>query len=89
MTSRLWIFHGEKARFASGLFATAEDGLAWAAEHRVTGVLAEYAVGGAYDIAVREGRFTPSRPRHGTPGHVAAFSPGLRHFHLVDGHLDE
>lgn len=84
----MWIFHGEKARFASGLFATAEQGIAWAAENRLTGILAEYAVGGAYDTAVREGRFTPSRPHHGTPAHVAAFSPGLQHLHLIDGHFD-
>ncbi|MEJ3747461.1 hypothetical protein WEI85_29760 [Actinomycetes bacterium KLBMP 9797] len=84
----MWIFHGERARYASGLFATAEEGLAWAADNRLTGILAEYAVGGAYNVAMREGRFTPSRPHHGTPEHVAAFSPGLRHFHLIDGQPD-
>jgi len=84
----LWIFHGEQARFASGLFVTADEGLAWAADNHLTGILTEYPVGGTYDIAIREGRFTPSRPHHGTPEHVAGFSPGLRHFHLVDGCLD-
>jgi hypothetical protein len=83
---RIWIFHGDHARWASGVFATSEAGLLWAAEHRVTGILAEYSIGGAYDVAVSEGRFTPTRPHHGTPNHVAGFSPGLQHFHLTDGH---
>jgi hypothetical protein len=41
--------------------STLDDELAWAAEHQVTGILTEYPHGGAYDIAVREGRFTPSK----------------------------
>ncbi|BEL04543.1 hypothetical protein Q0Z83_027340 [Actinoplanes sichuanensis] len=84
----VWIFHGEQARYASAVFETDEAGLAWAAEHGVTGILAEYPYGGAYDAAVTEGRFTPSKPHHGTTNHVAAFSPGLRHIHLVNGRRD-
>lgn len=42
-------------------------------------VLAEYANGGTYDIAVSEGRFTPSKAHHGTADHVAALaSPHCR-----------
>jgi hypothetical protein len=51
----------------------------------VTGILAEYPYGGAYDAALSEGRFTESKPHHGTAEHVAAFDPGLRHIHLTDG----
>ncbi len=72
----MWIFHGDHARYASAVFDTLDAGLAWAAQHQVTGILTEYAHGGAYDIALREGRFTPSKTHHGTPDHVAAFSPG-------------
>ncbi|MET7808462.1 DUF7710 domain-containing protein [Micromonospora chersina] len=86
--STVWVFHGEHARNASGVFDTLDAGLAWAARHHVTGILAEYAVGGAYDVAVSEGRFTPSKPHHGTADHVAAFSPGLRHLHLTSGRRD-
>ena len=84
----VWIFHGDRAPYASAVFETPDAGLAWAAEHRVTGILAEYPYGGAYDAAVGQGRFTPSKPHHGTADHVAAFSPGLRHIHLTDGHRD-
>jgi hypothetical protein len=88
LRSTVWIFHGDHARYASAVFETEEAGLAWAAEHCVTGILAEYPYGGAYDTAVSEGRFTPSKPHHGTTNHVAAFAPGLRHLHLVDGRRD-
>jgi hypothetical protein len=67
------------------VFDTMIGGLSWAAEHQVTGILAEYAIGGAYDVAVIEGRFRPSKPHHGTPQHIAGFGPGLRHIHLTDG----
>lgn len=83
----VWIFHGEGATFAAGVFATADDGLAWAARHRVTGILTEYPVGdGCYDIALAKGTFTPKRPHHGTPTHVAQFSPGwTQHIHIENG----
>ncbi|MGC4888981.1 DUF7710 domain-containing protein [Micromonospora sp. DT227] len=88
LRSAVWVFHGDRARYASGVFDTLDAGLAWAAEHQVTGVLAEYGIGGAYDIAVSEGRFTPSKARHGSAHHIAAFGPGLRHLHLTDGRRD-
>ncbi|MGN9774429.1 DUF7710 domain-containing protein [Micromonospora sp. H33] len=85
-TSTVWVFHGSNARFASGVFQSQTDGLAWAAQHRLSGILSEYPVGvGCYDQAVAAGRFRPSKPHHGTPDHVAAFSPSLSHLHLTDG----
>lgn len=85
-TSTVWIFHGLNARFASGVFLSQADGLAWAAQHRLSGTLSEYPVGiGCYDQAVMTGRFRPSKPHHGTPEHVAGFSPTLGHVHLTDG----
>lgn len=89
LRSTIWIFHGHRARHASGVFDTLDAALAWAVEHQLTGILAEYPFGGAYDIAVREGRFTPSKGHHGTADHVGTFSPGLRHLHLTGGHPDE
>ncbi len=86
--STVWILHGDGARYASGVFDTVDAGLAWAAEHQVTGILAEYATGGAYDDVDSESRCTPSTAQHGTADHVAACGPGLRHFHLTDGRPD-
>ncbi|SIN15100.1 DUF7710 domain-containing protein [Micromonospora cremea] len=85
----VWIFHRDGARFASGVFASRADGLSWAAEHRLTGLLTEYPVGeGSYDYAVSRGLFRPSKPHHGKPGHVVDFSPSLDHVHVVDGAVD-
>jgi hypothetical protein len=83
----VWIFHGDGARFAAGVFENDEQGLRWAAEHRLSGTLTEYPVGdGCYDVAVRDGYFKPSRPHHGTKEHIAQFSPGwTRHIHIDDG----
>ena len=83
----VWIFHGEGAAFASGVFTSKEDGLRWAAHHGVSGLLTAYPVGdGCYDIAVRDGHFRPSKPHHGRPSHVAGFSPGWTpHVHIHEG----
>jgi hypothetical protein len=48
----MWIFYGDHAQYASGLFATVDAGLSWAGTHRLTGILTEYRIGGAYDLAV-------------------------------------
>jgi hypothetical protein len=83
---RVWIFHGETGRFASGVFSDRETGLEWVARHGLTGVLTEYEVGnGCYDLAVQQGRFRKTVPHHGSPDHVARFSPGLDHIHVRDG----
>ncbi|CAM3103334.1 hypothetical protein STSO111631_00685 [Stackebrandtia soli] len=85
----VWIFHGQGTQFASAVFASTDDGLAWAARHRVTGILSRYPVGdGCYDIAVREGQFRPSKDHHGTPEHIARFGPGPHHVHITDGATD-
>ncbi|MGW0215806.1 DUF7710 domain-containing protein [Micromonospora chokoriensis] len=80
------VFHGSNARFASGVFRSRTDGLARAERHRLSGTLSEYPVGaGCYDQSVEAGSFRPSRQHHGTPDHVAAFSPHLNHLRLTDG----
>lgn len=87
--THVWIFHGEGARFASGVFADESSGLAWVARHRLSGILAKYPVGdGCYDVAVTEGRFTPTKPHHGSPAHVAGFGPGYEHVHVCKGQPD-
>jgi hypothetical protein len=83
----VWIFHGDGASFAAGVFTTKDEGLRWAAQHGVTGILTAYPVGdGCYDIAVRDGHFRPKKPHHGTPSHIAQFSPGWTpHVHIDRG----
>lgn len=83
----VWIFHGENASFASAVFQDKAHALEWAGKHHLTGTLTEYPVGdGCYDIAVANGDFTPHKPHHGSPRHIATFSPsGTEHIHLRDG----
>jgi hypothetical protein len=86
---RVWVFHGESARFASGVFADRESALEWVGRHHLTGVLTQYRVGGGcYDLALEEGSFQPTKPHHGSPPHVAGFSPSGPHLHVRDGHPD-
>jgi hypothetical protein len=87
--TRVWIFFGDGGRFASGVFADRAAALAWVARHSLTGVLTEYEIGdGCYDLAVRQGRFRDTKPHHGSPEHVAGFSPGLAHVHVRAGQPD-
>ena len=60
------------------------------ARHHLTGILTEYPVGdGCYDIAVARGQFEPTKPHHGTPAHVARFSPATtQQLHVRDGLSD-
>ncbi|MBB2948979.1 hypothetical protein FB565_008765 [Actinoplanes lutulentus] len=82
----VWVFHGEKARFASGVFKDRGTALQWVELHRLTGIVTEYPLGvGCYDLAVAEDLFRPSKPHHGTPVHVAGFSPSGHHIHVQDG----
>ncbi|TDC86199.1 hypothetical protein E1193_00660 [Micromonospora sp. KC606] len=66
LRSTIWIFHGDRARHACGVFDTLDAALAWAAEHQVTGNLAENSFGGACDVAVSEG---PLHTIESTPWH--------------------
>jgi hypothetical protein len=90
-SANVWIFHGTGAHFASGVFSSRDHGLVWIARHRLNGVLTEYPVGdGCYDIALRQGHFSPHRPHHGSPAHVAGFSPShTDHVHVRDGAIDD
>jgi hypothetical protein len=84
---KVWVFHGEDARFASGVFKDRDTALQWVEQYQLTGVVTQYPLGiGCYDLAVAQGLFRPSKPHHGTPVHVAGFSPAGQHIHVRDGH---
>jgi hypothetical protein len=85
----VWVFHGEDARLASGVFEDQVTALQWVARHQLTGTLTQYPLGaGCYDAALAQGRFRPTKPRHGTPPHIAGFSPAGPHLHVRNGHPD-
>lgn len=86
----VWVFHGDGARHAAGVFATKQEALGWIEQHKLSGLLTEYPLGvGAYDQAVARGWFTPSKEHHGTPEHVGRFSPGrTEHLHVINGAVE-
>ncbi len=65
-------------------FRTAE---AWIEQHQLSGLLTAYPLDeGVYDWAMRNHRFRPSKPHHGSPDQVASFdSAYLAHVHYEDG----
>jgi hypothetical protein len=86
---QVWVFHGEDARFASGVFENREAALHWVARHQLTGIVTQYPLGtGCYDLALAQGRLHPTKPHHGTPAHIAGFSPAGPHVHVRNGHPD-
>ena len=86
---QVWVFRGEDARFASSVFEDRDTALQWVARHQLTGTLTQYPLGaGCYDLGVAQGRFTLSKPHHGTAAHIAGFSPAGPHVHLRNGHPD-
>jgi hypothetical protein len=85
--SSVWVFHGENARFAGGVFASLPDAEAWIRRHRLSGLLTEYPVGtGVYDWAVERGTFSPGKPKHREPAFIGAFAGNAQqHFHFENG----
>jgi len=60
---KVWVFHGEGARFASGVFSSKELASAWIARHGLSGLLTVYPLDeGAYQWAVNSGNFVPKTP---------------------------
>lgn len=83
----VWVFHGNEGRFSGGAFTTRELAETWIHEHRLTGVLTAYPLDtGAYDWAVRERLFAPTKPHHSTPSFIGGFTSASQdHFHYEDG----
>ena len=69
----VWIFHGDGAPFASGVFANRQDAMAWIARHRLTGILTEYpSVTAAMTSRYMTG--TSRRAAHTTEHHTTSHS---------------
>lgn len=78
----VWVFRGEEARLASGVFTDRDTALQWVGRHQLTGVITQYPLGvGCYDLALAEGSFYPSKSHR-----AAGFSPSGHHIHVLDGH---
>lgn len=86
----VWIFtgshDGHKSAFPSGVFSTQAAAEEWIAKHKLSGTLTLYRLDvGAYDWAIQQGHFQPTKPHHSTPDFIAHFSGGDVHFHYESG----
>jgi hypothetical protein len=86
----IWVFHGINGRFASGVFDTLQLAETWISQHKLTGVLTAYPLNtGAYDWAVTNQFFTPTKEVHATAEFIGRFSAATQeHFHYADGSRD-
>jgi hypothetical protein len=83
----VWVFNGEGARFASGVFTLRENAVAWILLHRLTGILTRYPVDtGVYDWAIQTGCFRPKRAEQQAPVFIGTFTcAALEHAHFENG----
>lgn len=82
----VWVFNGGGS-FPAAVFTTREQGEAWIATHKVSGVLTKYPLDvGVYEWAIECGAFKPKWPSHSEPKFIASFSSASQeHYHYTDG----
>jgi hypothetical protein len=88
--AKVWVFIGSQdsktSAFPGGVFSTQERAESWIAMHNLSGTLTLYRLDvGAYDWAVQNGYFRPTKPNQVTPEFIASFSGGDIHFHYEHG----
>lgn len=79
----VWIFHGERANFASAVFTTLETAEMWIRTHKLVGTLTKYPVDvPVYDWAIAEGLFMPKRDDQRSSRFIGGFTTaGQEHYH--------
>ena len=90
--TQVWIFTGTRsspsilATFPGGVFSSIKLAEDWIKLHCLSGTLTLYRVdAGAYDWALANGGFKPSKPYHYTPEFIGQFSGSDRHHHYESG----
>ena len=86
----VWVFNGSGRRFPnfpSAVFTSLDRAEQWITKNGASGILTEYPLDvGAYDWAVSNGFFQPSKDEHRTPAFITAFSDASQeHHHYEDG----
>lgn len=89
----VWVFTGARSSpsdstptFPSGVFSSLEVAEAWIKQHALSGTVTLYRMDvGAYDWAVANGYFAPSKPHHRTSEFIGRFSGGDVHYHYEVG----
>ena len=83
----VWIFSGPKRHFPGGVFTHRDVAESWIRKHRLRGTLTLYPVNvGAYEWAITEGLFRPSKPHEYEAEFIGGFSDaGMEHHHYEEG----
>lgn len=89
----VWVFTGVRSSpsnttpiFPGGVFSSLDIAEGWIKRHSLSGTVTLYRVDiGAYDWAVSNGYFKPSKPHHGTPEFIGRFAGGDIHHHYESG----
>lgn len=88
----VWVFTGARskpgssANFPGGVFSTQERAEAWIGKHGLSGVLTLYRLDvAAYEWAIANGNFKPSKAHQQTPEFIGSFAGGDIHFHYEGG----
>ena len=82
----IWVFSGIGARLPAGVFSDVNKAERWIAEHGLSGILTFYPLNeGAYDWALRNDLFKPTKGHHRKPEFIQRFSGGQQHHHYESG----
>jgi hypothetical protein len=86
----VWIFHGVKAQFSSGVFSSREKAENWIKTHKLTGILSQYPLNqGVYDWAIENNYFKPKNTELVNAEFIQRFSSASQiHFHYLEGALE-
>ncbi len=84
---KIYIFHGESARFCSAAFNNLESAESWILKHALTGMLTAYPINkSAYDWAVEREYFIPKKEHQKSPKFIGGFtSASQEHYHYEKG----
>ena len=79
----VWVFLGSNATHPAGVFSSREVAENWIEQNGVVGVLTKYPLDcSAYDLAIRNGWFSPGRDDQKTPRFIQRFtSASQEHYH--------
>jgi len=87
----VWVFTGARSStanqsFPGGVFSSLEAVEAWIKRHSLSGIVTIYRLDvGAYDWAVANGYFKPSKPHHTSSEFIGRFAGGDVHYHYEEG----
>lgn len=83
----VWVFHGVKGRFSSGVFSSLGSAENWIAKFKLSGILTQYPLDkGVYDWSVENGTFEIKKQAHQTPEFIQTFTCASQdHYHYEYG----